>query len=50
MNRDEIKTALLLLRFTVGFFTWPLCFLATLVISSITASNAAARANGTANR
>jgi hypothetical protein len=29
----------------VGFVTWPLCWLAAMIISSITASNAAKRAN-----
>ena len=27
----------------IGFITWPLCFLLTIIISSVTASNAAAR-------
>lgn len=35
----------LLLFVLIGFITWPLCFLATLIISSITASNAATRSN-----
>ncbi|HEY0172063.1 MAG TPA: hypothetical protein VGB98_13655 [Pyrinomonadaceae bacterium] len=35
----------LLLFVLIGFITWPVCFLATLVISSITASNAASRGN-----
>jgi TM2 domain-containing membrane protein YozV len=29
----------------IGFITWPLCFLLTIILSSITASNAAARSN-----
>lgn len=40
----------ILLFVLIGFFTWPLCFLATLIISSMTASNAAERANRTAYR
>lgn len=40
----------LLLFVLIGFITWPVCFLATLVISSITASNAASRAGGAAYR
>lgn len=40
----------LLLFVLVGFITWPLCFLATVVISSVTASNAASRAGGVAYR
>lgn len=34
----------------IGFITWPVSFLATLVISSILASNAASRAGGGAYR
>jgi hypothetical protein len=40
----------LLLFVLIGFITWPVCFLATLIISSITASNAVSRAGGTAYR
>ncbi|MCA1619549.1 MAG: hypothetical protein LC795_09625 [Acidobacteria bacterium] len=40
----------LLLFVLIGFITWPLCFLATLIISSITASNAATRGSGAAYR
>lgn len=40
----------LLLFVLIGFITWPVCFLATLIISSMTASNAVSRANGTAYR
>ncbi len=29
----------------IGLITWPLCFLLTIIISSVTASNAAARNN-----
>ena len=34
----------------IGLITWPVCFLATLVLSSILASNAASRAGGAAYR
>ena len=32
----------------IGFITWPLCFLGTLILSSVTASNAATRSNNAA--
>lgn len=32
----------------VGFVTWPLCWIAAMIVSSITASNAAKRANADA--
>ena len=35
----------LLLFVLIGIITWPLCWLATMIISSILASNAAARSN-----
>ena len=34
---------LLLCFLLIGFITWPLCFLLTIIISSVTASNAAFR-------
>lgn len=40
----------LLLFVLIGFITWPVCFLATLIISSLTASNVVARNNGAAYR
>jgi TM2 domain-containing membrane protein YozV len=40
----------LLLFVLVGLITWPLCFLVTLIISSILASNAASRSTGVARR
>jgi TM2 domain-containing membrane protein YozV len=32
----------------IGFVTWPLCWIAAMIVSSITASNAAKRANAEA--